>query len=143
MDEAMSVSVADMVISDLTTMYGNEPTFNSGKIAVIVNKVIEEVIRARKYRDRGYSDERIEIDLVNYKSQIYNISEYDFTHIGGAWETSHSENSISRTWIERNKLFFFFLPLEKRGLYKIVRDTYCYAVVLQGVPCKRWRATEH
>ena len=54
MDEAMSVSVADMVISDLTTMYGNEPTFDSGKIAVIVNKVIEEVIQARKYRDRGY-----------------------------------------------------------------------------------------
>ena len=37
MNEAMSVSVADMVISDLTTMYGNEPTFNGGKIAVIVN----------------------------------------------------------------------------------------------------------
>ena len=35
MDEAMSVSVADMVISDLTTMYGNEPTFDSGKIDVI------------------------------------------------------------------------------------------------------------
>ena len=98
MDEAMSVSVADMVISDLTTMYGNEPTFDSGKIAVIVNKVIEEVIQARKYRDRGYSDERIEIDLVNYRSQIYNISEYDFAKIGGYFETSHSENSISRTW---------------------------------------------
>ena len=98
MDEAMSVSVADMVISDLTTMYGNEPTFNSGKIVVIVNKVIEEVIQARKYRDRGYSDERIESDLANYRTQIYNISEYDFSHVGGAWETSHSENSISRTW---------------------------------------------
>ena len=116
MDEAMNVSVADMVISDLTTMYGNEPTFNSGKIAVIVNKVIEEVIQARKYRDRGYSDERIEIDLVNYRPQIYNISEYDFMHIGGAWETSHSENSINRTWIERNKLFAGVIPLAKSGI---------------------------
>ena len=116
MDEAMSVSVADMVISDLTTMYGNEPTFNSGKIVVIVNKVIEEVIQARKYRDRGYSDERIEVDLANYRSQIYNISEYDFTHIGGAWETSHSENSINRTWIERNKLFAGIIPLAKSGI---------------------------
>lgn len=116
MDEAMSVSVADMVISDLTTMYGNEPTFNSDKIAVIVNKVIEEVIQARKYRDRGYSDERIESDIVNYRSQIYNISEYDFIHIGGAWETSHSENSINRTWIERNKLFAGIIPLAKSGI---------------------------
>ena len=67
MDEAMSVSVADMVISDLTTMYGNEPTFDSGKIAVIVNKGIEVVIQARKYRDRGYSDERIENDHITYR----------------------------------------------------------------------------
>ena len=116
MDEAMSISVADMVISDLTTMYGNEPIFNSGKIAVIVNKVIEEVIQARKYRDRGYSDERIENDLINYRSQIYNISEYDFSHVGGAWETSHSENSISRTWIERNKLFVGIKKKEKSGI---------------------------
>ena len=116
MDEAMSVSVADMVISDLTTMYGNEPTFNREKIAVIVNKVIEEVIQARKYRVRGYSDERIESDLVNYKAQIYNISEYDFAHLGGAWETSHSENSISRNWIERNKLFAGIIPLAKSGI---------------------------
>ena len=116
MYEAMSVSVADMVISDLTAMYGNEPTFNSGKIAVIVNKVIEEVIQARKYRDRGYSDERIERDLMCYKAQIYNISEYDFAHIGGAWETSHSENSIRRTWIERNKLFAGIIPLAKSGI---------------------------
>ena len=116
MDEAMSVSVADMVTSDLTTMYGNEPTFNSSKIAVIVNKVIEEVIQVRKYRDRGYSDERIENDLINYRSQIYNISEYDFVHIGGPWETSHSENSISRTWIERNRLFAGIIPLAKSGI---------------------------
>lgn len=115
MDEAMNVSVADMVISELTTMYGNEPTFNAEKIAVIVNKVVGEVSQARKYRDRGYTDEMTEKDLINYKAQIYNISEYDFLHIGGAWETNHSENSINRTWIERNKLFAGIKPLAKIG----------------------------
>lgn len=115
MDEAMNVSVADMVIADLTTMYGNEPTFSSDKIAVIVNKVVEEVIQARKYREREYSDERIELDLINYKANIYNIAEYDFAHIGGAWETNHNENSISRTWVERNKLFAGIIPLAKSG----------------------------
>lgn len=110
------ISVADMVIADLTTMYSNEPTFDAGKIAVIVNKVVEEVIQARKYRDRDYSDERIASDLTNYRGQIYNISEYDFSHIGGAWEISHSENSINRTWTERNKLFAGIIPLAKSGL---------------------------
>lgn len=115
MDEAINVSVADMVIADLTIMYGNEPTFNAEKIAVIVNKVVGAVIQARKYRERGYTEEMIESDLINYKAQIYDISEWDFSHIGGAWETNHSENSINRTWIERNKLFAGIKPLAKIG----------------------------
>lgn len=105
MDESMTVTVADMVISDLTTMYSDQPTFNEGKIAVIVDKVVKEVISARNYKAVGYSDEQIETDLFNYESQIYNLSEYDFAHFGAPHETSHSEPSTSRTWIDRNKLF--------------------------------------
>jgi hypothetical protein len=111
MDEAMTVTVADMVISDLTTMYSDQPTFNDGKIAVIVNKVVDEVVNARKYKEVGYTDEQIKKDLLNYKSQIYNLAEYDFSHFGAPNETSHSENSISRTWVERNKLFAGIIPL--------------------------------
>ena len=111
MDEAMTVTVADMVISDLTTMYSDQPTFNADKIAVIVNNVVEEVVKTRGYQERKYSDEQIEKDLLNYKSHIYKISEFDFTHLGAPHETSHSENSISRTWIDRNKLFAGIIPI--------------------------------
>lgn len=107
----MTVTVADMVISDLTTMYSDQPTFNADKIAVIVNKVVEEVVKARRYREEKYSDEQIEADLHNYKSQIYSLAEYDFATLGASYETSHSENSTSRTWIERNKLFAGIIPL--------------------------------
>lgn len=113
MDEAMTVTVADMVISDLTTMYSDQPTFNEGKISVIVNKVVDEVVNARKYKEVGYTDEQIKKDLLNYKSQIYNLAEYDFSHFGAPNETSHSENSISRTWVERNKLFSGIIPLSR------------------------------
>lgn len=107
----MTVTVTDMVISELTTMYSDQPTFNADKIAVIVNKVVEEVVKARRYKEENYSDEQIEADLYNYKSQIYNLSEYDFSHIGAPGELSRSENSTSRTWIERNKLFAGIIPL--------------------------------
>ena len=63
MDEAMTITVADMVISDLTTMYSDQPTFNADKIVVIVNKVVEEVVKARRYKEEDYSDEQIEKDL--------------------------------------------------------------------------------
>ena len=99
------MTVSEKVIENLTTMYSDQPTFNEGKIAIIVDKVIKEVITARNYKDVGYSDEQIELDLFNYESQIYNLSEYDFAHFGAPHETSHSEPSTSRTWIDRNKLF--------------------------------------
>lgn len=111
MDGAMTVTVADMVISDLTTMYSDQPTFNADKIKVIVNKVVEEVVKVRRYREENYSDEQIEADLYNYKSQIYSLAEYDFSKFGAPHETSHSENSTSRTWTERNKLFVGIIPL--------------------------------
>lgn len=111
MDNSMTVTVADMVISKLTTLYGAETTFNADKIAVIVENVVLEVISLRRYKQESYSDEMIEKDLFNYQRQIFNIAEYDFAHIGAPHETSHSENSTSRTWIERNKLFAGIIPL--------------------------------
>lgn len=107
----MTKSVAEQVVSDLTTMYSDQPTFNADKIVVIVNRVVEEVVKARRYREENYSDEQIETDLHNYKSQIYSLAEYDFSKFGAPHETSHSENSTSRTWIERNKLFAGIIPL--------------------------------
>lgn len=105
MDETMALSVADVVIADLTALYSDQPTFNADKLAVIVNKVVDEVVLARNYRKVGYTDNQIMADLFNYKSNIYNLAEYDFSHFGAPHESSHSENSVSRTWGERNKLF--------------------------------------
>lgn len=111
MDEAMTVTVADMVISDLTIMYSDQPSFNDKKLAVIVNKVVEEVIKARRYREEEYSDEQIEADLYNYRTQIYNLSEYDFVTLGAAHQSSHSENSVNHSWIGRSSLFAGIIPL--------------------------------
>lgn len=107
----MNLTVSDMVISDLTTMYGDQPTFNLDKISIIVQKVVDEIINARRYKQRNYTDEQIQVDLLNYRSQIYNIAEYDFAHFGAPHENSHSENSVSRSWVERNSLFTGIIAL--------------------------------
>lgn len=105
MDEAMTLTVADMVISELTTLYSDQPTFNADKLKVVVSNVVAEVKSARNYEKAGYDDLQIDADLMRYKANIKNLAEYDFSHFGAPHETSHSENSVSRTWIERNKLF--------------------------------------
>lgn len=105
MDKSMTLTVADEVIAELTILYSDQPTFKAEKIKVIVNNVVDEVIKARNYKNVGYSDEQIMEDLYKYKSNIKKLAEYDFSQFGAPYEISHSENSVSRTWIERNKLF--------------------------------------
>lgn len=105
MDETMTITVADEVIDMLTTLYSDQPTFKAEKVKVIVANVVEEVIKARNYRNAGYTDEQIAKDLFKYKSNIKNIAEYDFAQFGAPHESSHSENSVNRTWVDRNKLF--------------------------------------
>lgn len=113
MDNTITIAIADEVIDMLTTLYSDQPTFNADKVRVIVANVVEEVIQARNYRNVGYTDEQIANDLKRYKSQIKNIAEYDFSHFGAPYEIGHSENSVSRTWIERNKLFSGVVSLAK------------------------------
>ena len=43
MDETMTLTVADIVISELTTLYSDQATFNADKLSVIVSDVIDEV----------------------------------------------------------------------------------------------------
>ena len=57
-------------------------------------------VRSRKcYENTSYSEEQINADLKSRHYQdIFDMALYDFAKIGGYFETSHSENSISRTW---------------------------------------------
>lgn len=112
MDEAMSVGLQEELIADLTIELSKEPTFDSSVLTQKVINAIREVKKARKYPSY-YTDEQINKDLYEYYSNIRNIALYDFNKIGAEFEESHNENSISRSWVERNKLFNGVLPLAR------------------------------
>ena len=105
MDEDIKVGLQEEIVADLTTEYGNQPTFNSDVIAIKVRDAIREVKNRRNYQATSYTDEEIEKDLYNnYYSVIKNLAVYDFAQIGAPIESSHSENSISRTWVSRDEI---------------------------------------
>lgn len=110
MDEAMSVGLQDEVIADLTIELSGEPTFNADILKQKVIGAIREVKRARKYPSY-YTDEQIQTDLYEYYSNIRNIALYDYNQIGIEFQISSSENGISRTYTDRNKLFSGIIPL--------------------------------
>lgn len=112
MDESMSVGLQGELLADLTAELKSEPTFDSNKLLQKVIGAIREVKRVRKYPFH-YTDEQMQRDLYEYYSNIRNIALYDYNKIGAEFEQSHNENSVSRSWIDREKLFYGILPLSR------------------------------
>lgn len=105
MDEEIKVGLQEEIVAELTIELQNEPTFNADIINIKIKDAIREVKNRRNYQATSYTDEEIEKDLYNnYYSVVKNLALYDFAQIGGYFESSHSENSISRNWVSRDDI---------------------------------------
>lgn len=112
MDESMGVGLQEELLADLTSELESEPNFDPTKLLQKVVGAIREVKRARKYPSY-YTETQIRLDLYGFYSNIRNIALYDYNTIGAEFEQSHSENSVNRSWTDRNKLFYGILPLAR------------------------------
>ena len=112
MDENMGLTLQDELIADLTMELGNEPTFNANVLNQKVLSAIREVKTKRKY-PFYYTEEQIKADLNCFYSNIRNIALYDYNKVGAEYEQSHNENSVSRTFVDRNSLFSGIIPLAR------------------------------
>lgn len=113
MDEAMSVGLEKEIITELTIELHGEPTFNADILAIKVRNAIRELKMKRNYSATSFSETDIEKDLYNYYSTIVNVARYDYNQLGAEGESSHSENSVSRSWVDRDDLF--------RGVHAFVK----------------------
>lgn len=112
-DSGMTVGLEEEIMEDLTAELSvADPKFNPALLLPKVRNAMREVKRARGYPE-SYTSEQIEADMYNYFSNIRNIALYDYNQIGAEFQTSSSENSTSRHWMERNKLF--------AGIYAFVK----------------------
>ena len=105
MDKAMSVGLEQEIIAELTTELQGEPTFNADILAIKIRNAIRELKMKRNYAATSFSETDIEKDLYNYYSTIVNVARYDYNQLGAEGELSHSENSVSRSWVDRDDLF--------------------------------------
>lgn len=111
-DSAMTVILEEEVFADLQAELSQDETFNETLLLSKVKNALREVKRARRY-PTYYTDEQIERDMYDYFSNIRNIALYDYNLIGGEYEQSHSENSVSRSFVDRNSLFAGIIPLSR------------------------------
>lgn len=104
-DSGMTVGLEEEIMADLTAELSlTDPNFSIALLLPKVRNAMREVKRARNY-PTSYTSEQIEADMYDYYSNIRNIALYDYNQIGGEFQTSSNENSNSRHWMDRNKLF--------------------------------------
>lgn len=112
MDVGMTLTIQDELIADLTLELQNEPTFNADVLTQKVVNAIREVKKARKY-PAYYTEEQITKDLYDFYSNARNIALYDYNKMGAEFELSHNENSVSRSFVDRNSLFSGIVALSR------------------------------
>lgn len=93
------------LIDELTIELRNDPTFDAAILRNKVKNAIRDVRLRRNYAATSYTEDQIQYDLLNYYySIIKNLALYDYNQIGAEFQLSHSENSVNRTWGDREKL---------------------------------------
>lgn len=92
---------------------GSGATVLTDVLAVKVKAVVRELLNIRNYEQSGMTDAEIETDINRYYTQCMNVARYDYNQLGAEGEDSHSENGISRKYIERGKLWSGAVPFAK------------------------------
>lgn len=113
MDEEMTIGFEDELMADLSMeLQMTDPNFNQTLLLSKVRNALREVKKARKYPGY-YTEEQITADMYDYYSNIRSLALYDYAQVGAYGEESHSENSTSRSWVDRNKCFAGIIPLSR------------------------------
>jgi hypothetical protein len=110
-DEGMTLTLDGEIFADLSAeLQQSDGMYNETLLLAKIRNAMREVRRARKY-PQTYTDEMITQDLYNFYSNILNIARYDYNTIGIEGQSGSSENGVSRTYVDRNKLFSGVIPL--------------------------------
>lgn len=98
------MSLADELITELTTEFHNDDDFDADILTVKVNQAIRKVKMRRNYFVTSMTEEEIEADLYSYYAVIFQLAEFYYNQRGGEYETQHSEDGVNRSWISEEDL---------------------------------------
>lgn len=93
------------ILMDLTQELSGEETFDQAILAVKIKLAVREVMAKRNYSATTWNEDKVLADLTTYYSIISNIARYDYNQLGAEGESSHSENGVSRSYVNRDELF--------------------------------------
>lgn len=82
----------------------------------LLNQLIEQAkkeIAIKRMYPETYTEKDILSDLERFENNIVDLAVYDRSQAGEAYMASYSENGVSRSWKNREDLFFGVYPFVK------------------------------
>ena len=101
------MSIAELqneITTDLFDELSSVDSIDQKVLEAKVKGAIREIKNRRSYPTH-FTEADIEKDLESLYSNIRNLALYDFNQIGVEGQSSHSENSTSRNWKDREDCF--------------------------------------
>ena len=105
----MDADTLNDVLNSLKILLGVTEESDIAILTEILNDVVAEVISERRYPE-SMNEEEIQADMKKYIPNVKKIVKYDFNQVGVEYQTSHNENGISRSYMNRADLFEGILP---------------------------------
>ena len=100
------------ILADVMVYLGDEVKESEKPVLLIlVNRAIRKVCTKRY--PFGYSDEEKDKAVEKYRDTIFEAAVYYWAKQGADGESSHSENSMSRTYNSDDDIFFDVVPMVK------------------------------
>lgn len=93
------------IVAELMAKLKDEPDLTEEICRAEVKNVIRELKMKRNYTATSMSKEDIEDDMENYYSVVRNVSESRCVRLGAESEIGHSENGISRQYVNEDDLW--------------------------------------
>lgn len=78
-------------------------------ISLLVDLACQNVVN-RRY-PFGYIDEQAQVAISRYSNVVFRAVVYAYNMQGAEGQSSHSENGISRTFIDEDKLYTEIVPM--------------------------------
>lgn len=98
-------TLQEEIVEELKIELQNEPTFNESILAIKVKDAYRKVRARKAYNHTSFTEEQIEKHLYeNHYQDIKNVALYNFNMIGGEFQKSHNENSVSRTFLTEDEV---------------------------------------
>lgn len=106
------------ILMDLVVQLEGEVGFKEEVVQSKLNIAFREVLQARTMKFGGrypssMSEEEQYNDLSQFTSHIFNLALFDYNTIGIEFQTSSTENSTTRTYGDRDRLFNGIVPLSR------------------------------